>query len=438
MYDLGIIGSGPAGLAAAYSAAARGLKVVIIEKYLWGGTCPNYGCDPKKILLTAIESVERVSHLHSYGVVGNLSIDWKDLQANRRQYTDAVEPRKIASLEKAGIDYIRGTATFKDDKTIVIDDQNDISATNWIIAVGQKPRILDFEGQEFTLNYEQFLSASHLGKEVAFIGAGYVGMEFATIALGAGSKTHMITHGDSALRSFDQDMVKQVVDDMKEKGTDFHFNTQVEKIIQEDDKFRIYLSDGNELLVDQVFNTAGRVGNHAELNLDTVGVDFDQNEIYVNEFMQTSLSNIYAIGDVAKSGVGKLVPTGNFQGRYVVEHIIGEDTKPIKYPAIASVVFTSPRIAQVGILAKDADDTQKVKTRDLSKWITYYRNHEKALVKSVINKDQTVAGGAVMALEAEEVINYIVEAINRNDTHDSLASILYSYPSYGSDIRDII
>ncbi|MDR0899033.1 MAG: FAD-dependent oxidoreductase, partial [Lactobacillaceae bacterium] len=196
-FDVGIIGSGSVGLSAAYKLAAAGKKVMIIEKYLWGGTCPNYGCDPKKILLTAVEALERSKKLSKYGVLGELKIDWVALQANRKGYTDAVEPRKLKSLEKAGVEYIHGIASFTDTHTVEVRRIREglattISADDWIVAVGQKPKELEFPGHEFTLTPEQFLKIDNLADEVLFIGAGYVGMEFATIATGAGSKSHIV------------------------------------------------------------------------------------------------------------------------------------------------------------------------------------------------------------------------------------------------------
>ncbi|MDR2661119.1 MAG: NAD(P)/FAD-dependent oxidoreductase [Lactobacillaceae bacterium] len=436
-FDVGIIGAGPAGLAAAFKAKSLGKTVVVIEKYLWGGTCPNYGCDPKKIMLTAVEGIKRAEKLANYGLHGQLQINWAALQANKKEYTDAVQPRKLHGLDKAGIQHFHGVASFVTPNQVNVGPIS-IEATDWVIAVGQKPKTLDFPGAEFTLNYEQFLNLPELKGEVAFIGAGYVGMEFATITSTAGTKTHVITHGDSALRSFDSDMVLQVVNEMQKKDVDFHFNSEVIKIEKLAGKYQITLSDDSVIVVDQVFNTAGRVGNHTELNLNAIGVENDLYEIKVDQYLRTNIPNIYAIGDVAKAQVAKLVPTGNFQGRYVAELIQNKISDPIKYPAIASVAFTSPRLAQVGILAKDANSAQTIKEKDFSKWITYYRNHEQAIIKTVLNNDGTVTGGSVYALEAEEIINYLVEAINNKRTKLSFSQILYSYPSYGSDVSDFI
>ncbi|MDR0899094.1 MAG: FAD-dependent oxidoreductase, partial [Lactobacillaceae bacterium] len=244
--------------------------------------------------------------------------------------------------------------------------------------------------------------------------------------------------GERALRSFDEELVSDVVDEMVGRGTDFHFNTEVVKIQKDDMKYVVELSNGEILKVDQVFNTAGRNGNHTELNLDGIGVENDEFEVFVDGYMRTNVPNIYAIGDIAKSGVDKIIPTGTYQGRYVAGLLSGTETEEISYPAIAAVTFTSPRIAKVGVQPVNATKAMEVRSGDYSKWITYYRNHEKALVKSVIGEDGVVLGGTVMALEAEEVINYFVNAINNHDTREKLQKIIYSYPSYGSDMPDFV
>ena len=432
-YDTIVIGSGPAGLAAAFTLANNNQKVAIIEKYLWGGTCPNYGCDPKKILLTAVETVERQNHLNGLGIDGQSKINWNDLQTHRKEYVDAVHPRKIKGLDNAKIEHFDGLGKFIDQHSIQINDDQIITAENIIIAVGQRPKTLEFLGAEYLLDSEQFLQMEKLPEDVLFIGAGYVGMEFATIMAVAGVKTYVATHGNQVLRKFDQELVAGVVENLKAKQVEFLMEKSVIKIEKTADKFQVTFNDNTTLTVAAVYNAAGRVGNADTINPETANVAVnDKQNIKVDQYMKAA-ENIYVVGDVAEAGVEKLVPTGNYQGFYVANQILGNDTNPIEYPTVASVVFTSPKIAKAGISPDSNLSDITVKTFDMKKVITFYRANDKAIVKSALKNDVMV--GATVASElAEELINPFVEAINHKQTQADALKVLYAYPSLASDI----
>lgn len=432
-YQTIVIGSGPAGLAAAFSLASHGQKVAIIEKYLWGGTCPNYGCDPKKILLTAVETVERQNHLKNFGVEGQTKINWPALQAYRKDYVDAVDARKIKGLDQAKIEHIKGLGKFVDQHTIQIDDGQLLTAENMIIAVGQRPKTLDFPGSEFLLDSEQFLKMEELPESVLLIGTGYVGMEFATIMATAGVKTYLSSHGKQVLKDFDQELVAKVITNLEAKQVEFMMEKTVVKIEKVADKFKVTFDDQTTIEVQAVYNAAGRVGNADLIDAEKANIKINQKQnVIVDQYMKAA-DNIYAIGDVAEAGVDKLVPTGNFQGMYVAYHILGKNTEAIKYPTIAAVAFTSPKIAKVGIKTDTDDSKITTKVFDMQKVITFYRANDQAVVKSALD-DQTMVGATVVSELAEELINSFVEAINHKQTVADALATLYAYPSLASDM----
>ncbi|MFT9470711.1 dihydrolipoyl dehydrogenase family protein [Leuconostoc pseudomesenteroides] len=435
-YDVGVIGAGPAGLAAAFAAKSLGKSVVIIEQYLWGGTCPNYGCDPKKILLSAVEGIRRQSTMQGRGLQGYSKINWSDLMAYKQGYVDAVEPRKVRGLDEAGITRLYGHSEFINTDTVSMTDNDDtIKATDWVIAVGQRPKKLDFPGSEFTQDSEDFLNLPDLPDDVTFIGAGYVGVEFATITNAAGAHTRVVTHGHTALRDFDQTLVQQWITETQEAGFDWYFDATVVKIEQTDTKkLLVSLDDGTQFQTDRVFVTAGRVGNADKLGLETAGITYNEADIPVDDYLRTSNPHVYAIGDVGGSPAPKLVPTGNYEGRYVAQLIAQKITDPIAFPTMPAVVFGSPRIAQTGISVKEAEELgYRVTDVDMSQVITFYRYHDNARIRTVLDQNGRVAGASVIAMEAEELINYFVTAINDKRTLADTQANIYAYPSLGSE-----
>jgi glutathione reductase (NADPH) len=434
-YDIGVIGSGPAGLAAAFAAAQQGLSVVIIENYLWGGTCPNYGCDPKKILLSAVETIEQQQALSQRGIVGQLSVDWSALMAHKQAYVDAVEPRKIRGLQNAGITRAFGTAQFIDTHTIKLRETSEtIQANDWVIAVGQRAKTLDFIGAELTQAPEAFMDLATMPEDITFIGGGYIGMEFATIAQAAGAHVRLVTRGAQVLREFDQTLVNQAVDHMQDAGVNFYFEREVVSVEQIDDGLRVTLTDGEQFVTQRVFVAAGRVGNHDRLHLEKVGVNASEQDIVVNEYLQTANPHIYAIGDVAGSPVPKIVPVGNHEGRYVIERITNQTTAPIVYPTTPVVAFTTPRIAQTGVSPVNALSAgHQLTDIDMSQVMPFYRIQDAARMRTVLNDAGEIIGASVIAQNAEELINYFVTAINEKRDVKATQANFYAYPSLGSE-----
>lgn len=209
-YDEIVIGSGVAGLSAAYGLKEAGKQVLVIEENLWGGTCPNRGCDPKKILLNGLETKKRVEQLLGKGFSKVPLVDWQALQAFKRTFTDPVSKNRQAELASADIDYLSGKAHFINEHTIVVGEET-ITATHFVLATGQRPAILPIEGNQYLQTSTDFLSLTELPEEIIFIGAGYVAFELAMIAHAAGSKVTIVHHNQRPLKAFEEKLVKQLV-----------------------------------------------------------------------------------------------------------------------------------------------------------------------------------------------------------------------------------
>ena len=437
-YDVAIIGAGPAGLAAAEDVKAAGKSVVLIEKYLWGGTCPNYGCDPKKILLAAVEAKEHVDFLRGDGVDGKVDINWEDLMGRKMRFTEAIPDKTVHSLDANGIGHIYGAAHFINEDTVIVhgDEDVEVQATDWILTVGQRPAELDTPGAEYTIDSEQFLSLADMPEDIVIIGGGYIAVEFASIAASAGAQVHLVVRGSELLSEFDEAFVDTLFDQLDDRGIRVYFNTEVTEVAKTDEGYAATLSFGSTIPAGVIVRAVGRVGNNDTLQLENAGVEDDIHGINVDEFLRTSNPHIYAAGDVANTSKPRITTVGYYEARYAASVILGHD-QPIEYPAVPVVVYGTPKLAAVGVPTQHAEENgYSVRDIDMTNWFTYYRTGEPAArAKVVLDADKKLVGATVLSAHADELINYFTEAINNKDGYQAIRDRLYAYPTPASDLE---
>ncbi|ALS36078.1 glutathione reductase (NADPH) [Enterococcus rotai] len=436
-FDTIIIGSGPGGMAAAYDLAAEGKKVAVVEADLWGGTCPNRGCDPKKVLYGAIEARDNLAQLKGQGFDTIPKINWSELMAFKETFTQPVPSEQQQGLSSVGIQTITGKAAFKDSHTIIVENQ-EYQARQFILATGQRPAILDIPGKEHFSTSTEFLSMKELPKTIVFVGGGYISLELANIANSSGSEVHLVHHNERPLKGFDQELTNELIDNLKKRGVYFHFNESVESISKQGAQYNIRLTSQDSLLVDQVFCATGRIPNVEGLNLESIGVAFNHKGISVNDYLQTTVDTIYAIGDCVQKDKPKLTPIASFEGSYLAKLLSGKLETAIHYPVIPTIIFSSPKLAQVGLVdeAMSADDRYKQQTIDLSQWFTYKHLNE-PLVKAKIITDQVtglLVGATVLGNEADQLINLFTMMINQNVTASKVNEMIMLYPTVSSDL----
>jgi len=434
-YDTIIIGGGPGGLAAAYPLAEE-QRVLIIERNLWGGTCPNFGCDPKKMLYSAVEAKDWSARMTGSGLNGIPDVNWPRLMAFKRSYTETVPAGTKGGLNQAGITTIDGQAQLLDGKTVQVDDEI-FTATNIIIATGQKPVMPDIPGAENLGTSTDFLDLDQLPRTLAFIGAGYVALELANIAASAGAEVHIVNHSDRILRAFPENATKQLRQLMQQKRIIFHDNVEVEAVHPTAEGVRL-TGDGLDLRVHRAFSAMGRKPAIDGLGLEAIGMDLTKKGIVVDDHLQTSIPGVFAIGDVIAKDQPKLTPVSSFEGRYVAIHLLGS-TDPIVYPKIPSIVYGSAMVGQVGIplaTAQANPDQYTVSSQNTTHWYTYNRIKDPlAQVTTIVDKqsDQLV-GAVVVSTIADELINYFTMIINQHLTRDDLQRQILAYPSPASDL----
>ncbi|AIS62667.1 dihydrolipoyl dehydrogenase family protein [Listeria ivanovii] len=437
-YDVVVIGSGASGTTVAFETQAAGLSVAIIEERSWGGTCVLRGCDPKKVLIGASEARNFSKRLRGKGIKQAATISWTDLMAFKETFVEDVPEQRLQSFQDAGIETFFGKARFNSKDSLQV-GENVLKTKNIVLATGASPNKQNIPGSEFIQNSDDFLSLPTLPDSVTFIGGGYISFEFASIVLAAGKEVHIIHHNSQPLKKFDPDFVAALVSLMEEEGVHFHFDTAISKIEKKAGKLQISGENAFSLDTDIIIGATGRSPNIAHLSLENAEIEYTKKGITVNEKLQTIANpHIYACGDVAASKGAPLTPVVSLEATVVAQNIL-EANKAMEYPAVPSVVFTSPKLASIGISlaeAKKQADRYEIKNHDTTSWYTYKRTNEPlALAKIIVDKNtQQIKGAHFLSEEADYMINYIALLMKANLTLTDLQSVIFAYPSPASDL----
>lgn len=439
-YDVIVFGAGPAGTAAAFG-LVKSKSVLVIENDLFGGTCPNRGCDPKKMLYLAVEAQDRVARMQGSGLKSVPTIDWPQLMTFKRGYTSQIPGGTQRGLENGGIDTYHGDAAFIDDHQIQVGDQV-VSAETFIIATGRKPRLMDIPGKEFLKTSNDFLDLDELPKQITFVGAGPVAMELANIANKAGADVRVIHHNDRPLKHYPEKFVELLVKQMTDEGIHFDFNDEVEAVTQLADGYQVTTHTG-EFETDYVVAAVGRDANISMLQLENGGVKATPKGITVDDHLKTTNDNIYAIGDVVAKSAPKLTPVASFEGRYVAQLLSGQTTSPIHYPVIPEILFGATEIGVVGVneqRATSEPDRYAISSLDLTHWYTYNRIKENTARVLVIREKQTkrIVGFSMVSSISEHLLNVFNLILNLNLTNDRLQQMIFAYPSISSDLQYLV
>ncbi|MCG2419966.1 NAD(P)/FAD-dependent oxidoreductase [Aequorivita sp. F47161] len=269
-YDVFVIGTGTAGKTVAFDCAAEEMKVAIADNREFGGTCANRGCDPKKVLVGITEAIHLSECLEGKGIVTVPKIDWAALQEFKSTFTDAVPASTEKKIKEAGIDMFHQSPKFLDENTLSVEGKT-VKAKKIVIATGQKPMELKIPGREHLMISDDFLNLKELPESIVFVGAGYIGMEFAHIAARCGAKVTVIEFGDRPLHLFEAAIVSHLTKASEELGIKFIFNAKVSAVEKLQKNYRVsFQKNGKTESVDtrMVFNTAGRVPSIDKLDLE--------------------------------------------------------------------------------------------------------------------------------------------------------------------------
>ncbi len=444
-FDVFVIGSGIAGQTAAKACVAAGLKVAIADRREYGGVCANRGCDPKKVLLGATEVWEMAKQLQGKGLESMPEIKWKKLQKFKRKFTSAVPKNTEENLEKLGMKLYHQSPKFLDENTLSVEGKT-VHADKIVIATGYEPTTLPFNGAKLLKQSDDFLNLKKLPKSIVFVGAGYIGMEFAHMAARSGSKVTVIDFADRPLGDFDADLVKELTEYSKKMGIEFIFKADVKSIKKTKKKYKLSYKMGSKtesLKAHMIFNTAGRIPSISDLDLEKGNVAFDEKGIETDAYLQSkSNPNVYACGDVSDQDV-PLTPLSGRQGYVVGENIVNGNKKKLDTPFIPSVVFTLPNLASVGYSEEEAKDRYKnviVRQGSVPDWFNAKRINAPVYAYKILLNERTgeIVGAHLIAPEAAETINLFTMAINNKMTAKDVKRMIFTYPSWAGDIKSMV
>lgn len=436
-FDVIVVGTGVTGQSAAADLAAGGKRVAIVDRREYGGTCTLRGCEPKKVLVTAAEVVERAEAQRGHGPAGDLRLDWSSLIAFKREFTDPAPEGIEDYLKGAGVETLHGDARFAGPTTLAVGDAVH-SAEHIVIASGARPAPLGIEGEDLVLTSEGFMAAEQLGRRIVFIGGGYISMEFAHVAAAAGASVTICHRSARVLKGFDPDLAEMLADSYRKAGIEVRTDAPVRGVERHGEGLVVVLENGERLPCDMVVHGAGRIPDLEALDLAAGDVAFGRHGVDVDEHLR-SVSNprVWAAGDAADRGL-PLTPVGVAQGRIVARNVLGDDVA-FDPAATPSIVFSDPPLAMVGLTEEQAAARGlEVTARlvDSTQWATSLRVGARVSGAKVLveQKSGRIIGAHLLGHHADEVINVFTVAMVGGLTAADLKALPWAYPTGGWDI----
>jgi glutathione reductase (NADPH) len=441
-YDLIVIGSGTAAQVAVAKVRAAGWSVAVIDHLPFGGTCALRGCDPKKMLVSGEEALDAAARMAGRGVQGALSIDWPELIAFKRTFTDPIPANQEHRYAELGVAAFHGLARFADPETIEVEGRR-LKARHVLIATGARAIPLGIPGSELVFTSDDFLELPSLPRRIVLIGGGYIAAEFSHLAARAGADVVILQRGPKLLPHFDADLVGWLTPRFHELGIRIETGVSVSAVERNADGLVVHGTrrEGPHVSVfaDLVIHAAGRGPDLEALDLTAGDVAAMDGRLLLNAHLQsTSNPRVYAAGDAA--GVGPpLTPVSSHDAKVVAANLLEGPSRTPDYRGVPSVAFTVPPIASVGMdeaAAHRSGRRFRVSAASTPDWFTARRLAERIYGhKVLIDEDSDLILGAhLVGPQADEVINLFGLAIRHGITAADLRVTMFAYPTGASDI----
>ncbi|KAF2662217.1 hypothetical protein K491DRAFT_686703 [Lophiostoma macrostomum CBS 122681] len=447
--DYLVIGIGSGGIASARRAAKHGAKVIAIESKRYGGTCVNVGCVPKKVTWNAAAIAETFKDAKAYGFGGydKPSFDFLAFKKKRDAYVKRLNGIYENNLNKDEIEHIKGRAKFvaKDEVEVALEGGGTqrVKAKNILIATGGRPVIPDIPGKELCIDSDGFFDLEYIPKSIATSGAGYIGVEMSGMLHALGSKVHFFIRKDKLLRTFDPLIQDTVTKEYERQGIDIQKGTQITKVEDIGNGLKRVTYENTEskkqstVEVEEVLFAVGRAPEIEDLHIKDFGIKVnDKSHIITDEYQNTSIPNVYAIGDVCDRGF-ELTPVAIASGRRLSDRLFGgKKDAHLEYSNIPSVVFAHPEIGSIGLTEPEArekygDQVKVYKTEFTAMYYVVMDPSEKgptAYKIVCVGPEEKVVGLHILGVGSSEILQGFGVAMKMGATKADFDSCVAIHP----------
>jgi len=449
-FDLIVIGSGPGGYVAAVRASQLGKKVAVVERDRLGGICLNWGCIPTKALLKSAEMYSNLKRANSFGITTeNISLDFPEIIKRSRQIADRMAKGVQFLFKQNNVISFSGTGRFIDkNKVAVLDNSNnkmnELTAKNVIIATGARSRSIpgvEIDGEK-VISSKEAMSLERLPESMIVIGAGAIGVEFAYFYHTLGCEVTIVEMLPTLLPIEDSEITDVLLRSFKKAKMKIHVDTLVKKVEKDNDCVRVIIESNGEtteLEAQITLMAIGVQGNYEGIGLEDAGVELEKGYIKVDEYFQTNVKNIYAIGDVI--GPPWLAHVASAEGITAAEKIAGMDVQPINYNNIPGCTYCHPQVASIGLTeAKAAEQGFELKIGKfpfVASGKSLALGERDGLVKLIFDaKTDALLGAHIIHAEATELIGELAVVKSTGVTAHELIKTIHAHPTLSEAIME--
>lgn len=445
-YDVAIIGGGPAGYTAAEKAAKGGLSTVLFEKNALGGVCLNEGCVPTKTLLYSAKTYDQIKHASKYAVSAeNPSFDYPKIIARKSKVVKKLTAGIRMKMKESGVEVITGEAMIQgktDEGNILIQCAEQVyEAKNLLVCTGSESVIPPIPGVNETEYWtsREALQSKELPASLIIIGGGVIGMEFASFFNSMGTEVQVVEMLDKILGPMDKELSDMLQAEYTKRGVKFYLEHKVTGIHGQEVTVE---KDGESFTLhgEKVLLSVGRRPVTKGFGLETLALEPFRNGIKVNEYMQTSLPNVYACGDITAFSL--LAHTAVSEAEVAIDHILGK-ARAMSYKAIPGVVYTNPEIAGVGKTEEELQTSgtpYQVKKIPMAFSGRFVAENEmgNGVCKLILAEDGTLIGAHLLGNPASELIVIAGIAIEKGMKAEELTSFVFPHPTVGEILKEAL